>query len=63
MLVLCLMHAANAEVRMVQGTQSVLETVASADVCLSVPGIQSFECPLDVTFSTTNGDGTYVKLL
>ena len=36
--------------------------VASAAVCLSVPDILSFECPLSVAFSTPDGGGTYVLL-
>ena len=60
MLVLCLIHAANAVVSMDLATQSVVETVASVDVCLSVAGILTFECPLDVAFSATNGGGTYM---
>ena len=60
MLVLCLMHAVNAEVSMDLATQSVEEAVASVDVCLSVPDILTFECDLIVEFFATNGGGTYV---
>ena len=63
MLVLCLIHAANAVVSMDLATQSVVETVASVDVCLSVAGILTFECPLDVAFSTSSGGGTYVCIV